>query len=120
VRLNLQNWLQLKLGEEDAAEMKSFDCVKSTGEAGGVMIKKFTVNSAKEQLILEYNVGASKRKEAGPESNSIPVAKSAAKDPSVSKGGTGKSASGSASQKLCYDSVPQVCAGNCLTLFAQM
>ena len=82
--------------------MKSSDAVKSTGDAGGVAIKKFTVNAAKEQLILEFNIGAAKKKEGEPESK-------------ASAGGKAKAAPAPSNTKKparagsCpYDSIPDV------------
>ncbi len=82
--------------------MKSSDAVKSTGEAGGVAIKKFTVNAAKEQLILEFNIGSAKKKEGEPESK-------------ASAGGKAKAAPANekkpARAGTCpYDSIPEVSA----------
>ena len=91
---------QIKLLAEDLDGLKSSDAVKSTGDAGGVTIKKFTVNAAKEQLILEFNIGSAKKKEGEPESK-------------ASAGGKAKAAPASTKKParagVCpYDSIPEV------------
>jgi hypothetical protein len=83
---------------EDLEGLKSSDAVKSTGDAGGVTIKKFTVNTAKEQLILEFNIGPAKKKEGEAESK---------------VGGKSKAAPASTKKParagICpYDSIPEV------------
>jgi hypothetical protein len=80
--------------------LKSSDAIKSTGDAGGVAIKKFTVNAAKEQLILEFNIGAAKKKEGEPESKASAGGK--AKDAPANTKKTARAG-------FCpYDNVPAV------------
>ena len=95
---------QIKLGQEDAEGLKSFETLESTGKAGGLTIKKFTVNAGKEQLILEFNVGASKKKE--PEADS--KVGSATKAKGTTANTTTANTKKSAKAGFAYDSIPQV------------
>jgi hypothetical protein len=79
--------------------LKSSDALKCTGDAGGVAIKKFTVNSAKEQLILEFNVGPAKKKEGESESKASTGGKAKAAPVNTKKPARAGSCP--------YDSIPQ-------------
>ena len=86
---------KVKLNEDDAEDFKSFQVLKSTAEVGGVTVKKLSVNIAKEQLVLEFSVGAPKKQETQEESKTAIKAILATKS-SVKAAGLG------------YDSVQQV------------
>jgi hypothetical protein len=87
------------LNAEDAEGLKSYETMKKTGEAGGITIKKFTVNAGKEQLILEFNLGAPKKKEPDTDAKASSNSK-----PKAAAGSAKKSGKTSA---FAYDSVPQ-------------
>jgi len=98
----------LKLCDADKASLSSFESATAS-DIGGVTLKKFSCNAGKQQIIIEYALGAAK-KASEPEQTQA----KAAQPKNAAKGKT------AISQPSSYESVPQVSAHMAESILAML